>query len=74
VLVKTMKTKTCITLDRFLEGEFYADDLANRAATKPELDRADELLLQRETELFSALNLDTNSPEGSDQFNEKNVC
>jgi hypothetical protein len=63
-----MRTKTSITLDRFLEAKFYADDLANRSATKPELDRADELLRHRETELFAALSLDSNTQEGSDQF------
>jgi hypothetical protein len=56
------------TLNRFLEVKFYADDLADRGATKAELDRADELLRQRETELFSALKLDTNTSEGSAQF------
>jgi hypothetical protein len=55
-------------LDLFLEAKFYADDLADRGATKAELDRADELLRQRETELFAALKFDTNTPEGSAQF------
>jgi hypothetical protein len=57
------------TLDNFLQAKFYADELADRGgATKPELDRADELLRQRELALFEALNLDTSTQEGSDQF------
>ncbi|MCC5802248.1 hypothetical protein [Rossellomorea vietnamensis] len=62
-----MKVKFIVTFDRFLEAKFYAADLDNRGATKPELDR-DELLRQRETELFAALSLDTNTQGGSDQF------
>jgi hypothetical protein len=63
-----MKIKSNNSLDKFLEAKFYADDLVNRGATKAENDRADELLRQRETELFAALKLDTNTQEGSDQF------
>ncbi|WP_347320061.1 hypothetical protein [Rossellomorea sp. RS05] len=55
-------------LDRFLDAKFYADDLASRGATQPDHDRADEILHQRESELFAELNLDTETPEGSAKF------
>lgn len=55
-------------LDRFLDAKFYADDLASRGATQPDHERADELLRQRESELFAELKLDTETPEGSAKF------
>ncbi|WP_430483151.1 hypothetical protein [Rossellomorea marisflavi] len=55
-------------LDPFLDAKFYADDLASRGATQADHARADELLRQRESELFAEYRLDTETPEGSAKF------
>jgi hypothetical protein len=55
-------------LDRFLDAYFYAADLADQGASKADHDRADTLLREKETALLSELNIDTNTEEGSAQF------